>query len=485
MKAIIAVKNKKKEDATVTAVTMLKIFRENAEAFGIASSNAMKIEKSLEKLQNEHLSSPVIVGCAFSKILENDTFPLITFENATVAFDGRIHADKKAKVNAENFIKTLSSFETAKDFVKEIEGEFVFVSTEAEKLIAGRDTLGVHPLYYGENEKFLALASERKALWTIGIKNILTFPCGHIARIEKNGLKTMPTKTLVYSKPKQIRMEDAVKELCKLLKKSISKRVSGLKDAAVAFSGGLDSSLIATLTKNKGVDVHLIHVSLEKQLETAHAKKAAESLGLPIHVYQYKEEDVKKVLSKVLWLIEEPDALKTSIGIPIYWTAEKTAELGFKVLLAGQGADELFGGYERYVEEYLRSDAEQVRKLMFNDVLGLSINNFERDFKLCNFHNVELRLPFAAYTIAKFAIDLPTELKIDMRENELRKLVLRHVAKEVGLPSFITDRPKKAIQYATGINKALKKIAKKEKMPLKQYLTKTFQTTMENVKCYA
>jgi asparagine synthetase B (glutamine-hydrolysing) len=63
--------------------------------------------------------------------------------------------------------------------------------------------------------------------------------------------------------------------------------------------------------------VHLIHVSLKNQLETEHAKKVAEELRLPIHVYLYDEEDVEKILSRVLWLIEESDPVKASIGIPV------------------------------------------------------------------------------------------------------------------------------------------------------------------------
>jgi len=276
-------------------------------------------------------------------------------------------------------------------------------------------------------------------------------------------------------------MQVAAKKLQKLLQCSIKERVSGLSEVAVAFSGGLDSSIIAFLAKNSGVDVHLIHVSLENQPETEEAKKAAEKLELPIHFYLYDAGDVEKVLPKVLWLIEEPDPIKASIGIPFYWTAEKAAEMDFKVMLAGQGADELFGGYQRYVHDYLTYDGEKVRETIFNDVLKMHETNFDRDFKICNFHNVELRLPFATYQIAKFATELPVELKIAMKDNGLRKLVLRRVAENLGLPQFIAKKPKRAIQYATGVNKILKKLATMKGMPMKEYIQETFQTVLKKM----
>jgi asparagine synthase (glutamine-hydrolysing) len=143
-------------------------------------------------------------------------------------------------------------------------------------------------------------------------------------------------------------------------------------------------------------------------------------------------------------------------------------------MLAGQGADELFGGYKRYVDEYLSHGAECARKRMFQDINALHETVVKRDHRICNYHNVELQLPFAAYEIAQFASSLPLNLKIQREENSPRKLVLREVAKLLGLPESTAQKPKKAMQYATGVDKALKKLAKREGTTMKAYVHRTF-----------
>ena len=90
-------------------------------------------------------------------------------------------------------------------------------------------------------------------------------------------------------------------------------------------------------------------------------------------------------MPKVVALIEEADPIKASVGLPFYWVAEKASEEKFHVMLAGQGADELFGGYQRYVNEYCKDGSEKVRKTMFNDVVNIYESNLERDLKITGF----------------------------------------------------------------------------------------------------
>ena len=242
----------------------------------------------------------------------------------------------------------------------------------------------------------------------------------------------------------------------------------------MAFSGGLDSSIVA-FWQTTSVKVNLFHVSLERQSETEEAFKAADDLDLPIQVHLFKDSDVEKALPKVLDLIEEPNPVKASIGVPFYWVAERAAGEGFKVMLTGQGADELFGGYQRYVNECLKEGSTIVGRTMFNDIVNIHINNLERDSKITDFFDMDLRLPFASYQVAEFALGLPIECKIESKPDTLRKLVLRKVAENIGMPPSISAKPKKAVQYSTGINDAVRRIAKKQGKSINEYIGGLFE----------
>jgi len=472
MAAIIAIQNKQNQNATQTAIAMLKTLSlKNPETFAIASPTTAELAQNAESLQHSKINSSTIIGIALTENISKENPQLIKLEKTALVLSETIYTtdtlSQKIQTNPETAIKWL---------MIKTDSSFALALTKPETLIAARDPLGTQPLYYGENKKWTALASQRKALWKIGINNERSFPPGNMTTITKENFRFTPTRKLAYPNPKPITMQSAAQKLHTLLQHSIRNRISSFKEIALAFSGGLDSTVIAAMAKKLGSNVHLIHVSLKGQIETEHAKKMARELDLPIHVQLYAENNVEKILPKVLWLMEETNPVKTSIGIPIYWTAEKASKMGFKALLAGQGADELFGGYTRHVQTYLQHGSEKAQETIFKDIVGMYEANFERDSKICSYHGMDLRLPFATYPIAKFAVNLPIELKIERSPTTLRKLVLRQLAKNMELPKLATEKPKKAIQYTTGISKALKKLAKRNELTLSDYLDRTFQT---------
>jgi asparagine synthase (glutamine-hydrolysing) len=462
MRIAVAVLDKRGGNATSTIAEALGKVTSESETPGFLAT------------PTEAANSPTALGTASTS--QTEGLQPQQLKNAVMVFDGRIYWPK-LKTNAADFAAEKLQSDLARGaetIVKSVEGDFVMLAAEANRVVACRDAVGVQPLYYGETPAIVALASNRRTLWQLGIAEPKSFPPGNVAIATREGFEFKPVKVLEFCESEPISMEDAASNLLKLLEQSVKMRVADQKRVAVAFSGGLDSSVVACLAKCCGVEVQLIHVSLVDQHETEEARKAAETLGLHLQVHLYTEADVENVLPKVVELIEEPDPIKAAVGVPFFWCAQKAAEAGFKVMLAGQGADELFGGYQRYVTEYLLKGDEAVRKTMFRDVTFIHESNVERDEKICGYHDVELRIPFGSFKVAELAMSLPTELKFESKADSVRKLALRRVAENLGLPPEIALKPKRAVQYSTGINNALKRIAKRHELTLGEYMNSIF-----------
>jgi asparagine synthase (glutamine-hydrolysing) len=291
-----------------------------------------------------------------------------------------------------------------------------------------------------------------------------------------------PSEAIRYSAAKPIKMEIATKRLQRLLMQSTRACVSDVQHVAVAFSGGLDSGVLAFLAKECGVKIQLITVGLGNTTETALADEAAHALGLPIHVATYSSDDVGETLPQVIRLIKDYNPVNVGIAIPFFWTAQTAATKGLRVLLAGQGADELFGGYHRYLGIYAEKGEEALRQIMFHDFVVYCKAGFQKDNAVCAYHSVKLRLPYADLRVAKFALSLPISLKIESPTVQLRKRVLRKTAEHMGVPCSIVNRAKKAVQYTTGVNKALHKLAKRENLSTSDYCKKLFKTIFPDVK---
>ena len=477
MKVTVAVLDKHGDNAVYRVLEVLNALGDGQSShFGLVSPKKSVFEKSLGILRRQGLNSSTLVGYVSSKPPSASGYDFLQLDDAALVFEGRVYSPiPKAAVMEQVAKEPLHCEALLQTLIANADGDYSFLMLKDGWVAAGRDPVGVQPLYYGENQSVAAVATNRKALWKLGIENPASFPPGNIAFANREGFQFKPVKTLTFDEPTPITLDEAAKRLQALLEESIRRRTHDVKEVAVAFSGGLDSSIVAYLASKLGVKVNLLHVSMENQAETEEAIEASDKLNLPLQVHLFKDSDVEKTLPKTVELIEEPDPIKASVGLPFYWAAEKAAEAGFRVMLAGQGADELFGGYQRYVNEYCKEGNEKVRKTMFNDVVRIHESNLERDLKITGFHDVELRLPFASFELAEFALSLPIECKMEQKPDTLRKLVLRKVALNVGMPSSMVDKPKKAVQYSTGINNAIKRVAKKQGKTVNEYIGELFQ----------
>ncbi len=476
--------SKRGENVVSEVIAMLKVLKhKGADFHGVATPNLVILARSMEEMKIESVNSNVAIGYNLSRIFEGDCPQPIQGEGFTLVFEGRLFLPS-ASPDLNEFVERLESgpLKGAERSIKELDGSYVLVIASPGKLVVGRDPMGLVPLYYGENEDICALASERKSLWRLGMGDVKTFPPGNLAVVNAQGFSFKPIMTIEQPPLGSMGMDAAAVRLQGLLLNSVKKRTMDIDRMAVAFSGGLDSSIIAALTKICGMDVHLVSVSMEGQSEIQFTRAAAEALGLPLQFETYTVEDVEKVLPRVLWLIEEPSLMKAAIAIPFYWAAEISAKLGYKVLLTGQGGDELFGGYHRYLQVYGQGGVEAVREALYRDVIDSYEINFQRDYPVCAFHGVELRLPFTDLELVHFSLSLPVNLKIESAEDRFRKRVLRRVAQRLAMPAFIVNRPKRAVQYATGVDKALRKLAKGKGFTPQEYVRTVFKETLaENV----
>jgi asparagine synthase (glutamine-hydrolysing) len=482
---IAAALNKHGEDAVASVLLMLKqLTHRGAEVFYVATSTSTVTGKSLGELQTKRLVSNIAVGHNSSLIFSGQRHQTVLQEkNYAFVFEGRLFPPSKNS-DIDEVARCLEpEFQKgARNIIRKFDGSYTFIIALPDKILAGRDSFGTNPLFYGENESFCVLASERKALWTLGITNAKSFPPGNLATINAKGFDFSPVAIVTQPSQRITSIDKAASRLQQLLLKSTIERVSDMDEVAVAFSGGLDSTILATLAKTCTSKVNLVTVGLKGQPELWYAEKAAESLKLPLHLQTYTIADVENVLEKVLWLIEEPDVMKLGVAIPLFWAAEVAFHIGCRVLLAGQGADELFGGYHKYLTEYRSGGVEAVQKAMFHDLVMSHETNFQRDNAVCAFHKVDLRLPYIDREFVRFALSLPVNLKIYSIDDPLRKRVLRHVAKNLGISEFIAERTKKAVQYATGVNKALKELARRRGLTERNYIEQVFREIYSNWK---
>ena len=212
----------------------------------------------------------------------------------------------------------------------------------------------------------------------------------------------------------------------------------------VAFSGGIDSTLVAFIA-NKYCDVELIAVGVTGSHDLDAAKSAAKLIGMRLKIIEINETEM---VDKGLEMQKKVDlsGIEVEFMLPFWIAAKNTTN---SVLMCGQGADELFGGYARFRKENAKKDLSREVKDLIERIP-------EREERITKAFNLKLSCPY----LNKDVIRAAENFDIDERIGEVGKVVLREVAKEFGLPEEIANRKKKAAQYGSGSQRAIKKIVK-------------------------
>ena len=402
-------------------------------------------------------------------------------DNLVVVFNGEIYnfrtiTNLLSKVGVEKEILSdaeallyLIDFYNKGDLVKAIQmatklidGDYAFAVWDGENLAISRDPLGVKPLFYAENDDLKGFASSRQSLYEVGFDEIETLKPEHILFNWEDIAPAQPIYEKIY--------EGDVTKIDKLLKLSVSKRIEGLREVGVIFSGGLDSSYLALLlgeiSENIPLKITLYAVGAEGSKDIESAIYASKFLNLDLKICEVTEEMVRESLPEVVKAIGDDNLMKVGVGMTTYLATKMVAEDGIKVAISGQGADELFGGYKRYLESFVNDTLNYDIRM---DISNMYHVNLERDDACSMLNSVELRLPFLDKNLVELVLNIPDNKKIVSMHDDMRKSILRKLAFEEGLDYEIAYRPKKAAQYGTGIDKILRKKILKD-TDISQYL---------------
>ncbi|MCE8423737.1 MAG: asparagine synthetase B [Candidatus Methanoperedens sp.] len=395
-------------------------------------------------------------------------------DGGALVYNGEIYNFKdiaeKLNIRTDSDSETLFALIKKKGLEKaiaELDGDYSFAFAEDGKIYIARDPVGVKPLFYSIGEIF-AFASEKKALFAAGMDEICALRPGHMLTYSTHGI--IEKKVTGFETGGRITDENAASDmLYKLMEQAVKKR--NFKPCAIAFSGGLDSSFIAALAS----DPDLYSIGMKGSHDIQQTRYAAKLLGKEdkLHLFELTTGELESAIPEIIRAIESDDPQKVSIATPLYFASKKASKDGIRVMLSGQGADELFAGYKRYVSKC--HDALELALRI--DIENISKNNLERDDAAAMANSVELRVPFLDKKVIELALRIDAELKV---HNGIRKYILRKAAHSI-LPDELLWKEKKAAQYSSGVYPALEKLAKKNGFSGERFTGRYLESISKNI----
>ncbi|MGI0088120.1 MAG: asparagine synthase C-terminal domain-containing protein [Nitrosotalea sp.] len=230
------------------------------------------------------------------------------------------------------------------------------------------------------------------------------------------------------------------------------------KKIAVAFSGGVDSSLLAKICSDTGFDVTLLTVGFEGSHDVEFSKKIATLLGFKHFTYIIQKESFSSIAKEIKLKIKTDNLSWNENCIAFYYVSKLAKEHGIKKILTANGIDELFCGYNVYREAV--ENGEKAVMALIESKLENEIKMMKAIDVVSSEFGVKILQPLLSKEFIAFAKTIPIEEKIKNKDDLVRKHIIRKLALSVGVPSGSALQRKKALQYGSLIHKNLMKFKK-------------------------
>ncbi|MGM7667128.1 asparagine synthase-related protein [Microbacterium sp. A93] len=385
-----------------------------------------------------------------------------------VVGDGMLHNHRRIRerFGAERF-RTDSDLEAVLVLVEEfgaqafehVWGPFALVVAATDgRFAAARDVLGLAPLYWVHEGDTVVFASELKAFDEDQRPAVRPFPPGHcwtpaggltpIRRFPGTAPVLLQSRAQDDEPPAWV--FDALRET---LIRAVDRSMAGRLTPGVLLSGGVDSSLITAIAargqQDGGQRLKTFAVGLEGSGDLAAARLVAEHCGTDHHELVYTAEDAIDAVPRVVAGLESFDPTLVHSAVPNYFVS-RLASLHAKIVLVGEGADELFAGYSHYGRH---DDGAELHAELLATLQGMHIGGLQRVDRVAGALGVEPRLPFLDLDMVELAMALPPEWKLVGRDRPAKWLLRK--AFDGWLPDEVLWRRKEQFGEGTGMNDVL------------------------------
>ena len=345
------------------------------------------------------------------------------------------------------------------DFLEDLNGIFAFALYDAQKdaYLIARDHMGIIPLYMGWDEKgTFYVASELKSLEGF-CPRIEVFPPGHYLYSREGQLKKWYRRDwMEYDAVKDNPADIAA--LRSALEEAVRRQLMSDVPYGVLLSGGLDSSIVSAVAKKfakKRVEtggvadawwpqLHSFAVGLKDAPDLKAAREVADHIGTVHHEIHYTVEEGLDAIRDVIYYLETYDVTTVRASTPMYLLARVIKSMGIKMVLSGEGADEIFGGYLYF---HKAPDAEAFHQETVRKLSKLYLYDCLRANKSLAAWGVEGRVPFLDKEFMDVAMRINPQAKM-AREGRMEKWILRKAFEDL-LPENIVWRQKE--QFSDGV----------------------------------